>query len=84
MNLINKTKLLHCNKNTARSKMKYEIPKFTKTGSLVSWYNHITEARNMLGIDDISYERVTIETVPDMYTYYHDSPNYYVPKMEIS
>ena len=81
---INKTKLLHCNKNTARTKMKYEIPKFTKTGSLVSWYNHINDPRNMLGIDDIEYEYVELnDLAPAAYWLGSDNKNYYVPKMEI-
>ena len=81
---INKTKLLHCHKNTARTKMKTEIPKLAKTGSLISWYNHINESRNMLGIDDIEYEHIELDsTPPNSYPYYTDNNNYYVPKMEI-
>ncbi len=79
---INKTKLLHCNKNTARSKMKSEISKFTKTGSLVSWYNHFNFEGNMLGIDNIEYEQVELGDQPENYIYGTDG-NYYVPKMEI-
>jgi len=81
---INKTKLLHCFKNTARSKIKNEISKFTKPGSLVSWYNHINDSRNMLGIEDVEYQIVTIDTVPIEYTYTYDNTNYYVPKKEIT
>ena len=81
---INKTKLLHCFKNTARSKIKNEISNFTKTGSLVSWYNQINDSRNMLGIEDVEYQLVTIDTVPIDYTYTYDNTNYYVPKKEIT
>ena len=81
---INKTKLLHCNKNTARTKMKYEIPKFTKTGSLVSWYNYINGEDNMLGIDNIAYQLVELdELAPSTYIFGSNNKNYYVPKMEI-
>ena len=81
---INKTKLLHCFKNTARCKIKNEISNFTKTGSLVSWYNQINDSRNMLGIENVEYQIVTIDTVPIDYTYTYDNTNYYVPKKEIT
>ena len=81
---INKTKLLHCNKNTARTKMKSEISKFTKTGSLVSWYNHINGENNMFGIDDIEYQHVELnDLAPSTYWFGSNNKNYYVPKMEI-
>ena len=81
---INKTKLLHCFKNTARSKIKNELSKFTKPGSLVSWYNQINAATNHLGIEDVEYQLVTIDTVPTDYTYTYDNTNYYVPKKEMT
>ena len=81
---INKTKLLHCFKNTARKRIKNKISNFTKTGSLVSWYNQINAATNHLGIEDVEYQLVTIDTIPTDYTYTYDNTNYYVPKKEIT
>ena len=81
---INKTKLLHCFKNTARSKIKNELSKFTKPGSLVSWYNQINAATNHLGIENVEYQLVTTDTIPSDYTYSHSNTNYYVPKKEIT
>jgi len=81
---INKTKLLHCFKNTAKGQIKNEIPKFTKSGSLVSWYNPVNDSRNHLGINNIKYQIIIIDTVPTEYSYTYDNTNYYVPKMEIT
>lgn len=81
---INKTKLLHCFKSTARKRIKDEISKFTKIGSLLSWYNPVNDPRNHLGIENIEYQLVTIDTIPSDYTYHHDNTNYYVPKKEIT
>ena len=81
---INKTKLLHCFKQTAKKHIKKQIPKFTKTGSLVSWYNQINDSRNMLKIDNVQYQHIELEETPNTYTYKWDNNNYYVPKLEIS
>ena len=82
---INKTKLLHCFKNTARNHIKNEISKFTKTGSLVSWFNNVNQDRNILGIENIEYQHVILDDIaPETYMYRSDNTNYYVPKMEIT
>ena len=81
---INKTKLLHCFKNTARKRIKNEISKFTTIGSKVSWYNPINDPRNHLGIENVEYQLITTDTIPSDYTYSHSNTNYYVPKKEIT
>jgi len=81
---INKTKLLHCFKQTAKKRIKHQISEFTKIGSLVSWYNQINDTRNMLGIDNVEYQHIELEEAPDTYTYKWDNNNYYVPKKEIT
>ena len=80
---INKTKLLHCNANTAKAKIRYEIPKFTKAGSLVTWYNYCNVEGNNLNIDNVKYEYVLLDSEPPENYIYGTDKNYYVLKMEI-
>ncbi len=80
---INKTKLLFCNHATANSKIKSEIPKFTKTGSLVSWYNYCSDT-NMLNIEDVEYEVIKYDYTIPSEAILQLSDDYYMPKMEIS
>ena len=80
---INKTKLLHCNANTAKAKIRYEIPKFTKVGSLVTWYNYCNAEGNNLNIDNVKYEYILLDSEPPENYNYSTGKDYYVPKMEI-
>ena len=79
---INKTKLLFCNKTTARDKIKNEIPKFTKTGSLVSWYNYCVNT-NMLNIDNVKYKIIKYDGDMPPENIIYTGGEYYMPMMEI-
>jgi len=79
---INKTKILYCNKETAKQLLLPRLRQLSKTVTLVTWFNHYNWRGNILSVP-VDYDAIQLESSAPASSKYFKGDIYYLPKMAI-